>query len=278
MIQAIQQIQQMSGEKIGLPNLAGNCYINAIFQIFLHSKELLECLPAGSTPTSLRSDYCEFAQIGAFVQCDSILFLHYLLDRLHPCYHSKQHQCQHQCQHQWHTTFCCKRCAHTTPGPAHTENIWLLYVPLETEQKWESDDGRVYDFELGQLIHGQLNIKVEKHCVNCKGNTPTTKSSRISSFPANLFINLQNNKGKCTLVYEDFTIKNELDVGVEEQYFLKGFVCHLGASTDHGHYVVYIKDTDGWTLYDDFTIVKVFNIFAVLGSRANTVTLLWYTR
>ena len=269
----------MSGEKIGLPNLAGNCYINAIFQIFLHSKELWQCLPAGSTPTSLRRDYCEFAQIGAYVQCDSILFLHYLLDRLHPCDqpHDNKNK-NHQWNQEWKGTFWCGRCAHITPVPAYTENIWLLYAPLVVEQECEGEDGRVYDFELGQLIHSQLSIEVEKHCDTCKGNTPTTKTTRISSFPANLFINLQNHKGKCTLVYEDFTITNELEVEVCEQYFLKGFVCHLGASADHGHYVVYIKDKDGWTLYDDFTVVTVFNIFAVLSSRANTVTLLWYTR
>jgi ubiquitin C-terminal hydrolase len=257
----------MNGEKIGLPNLASNCYINAIFQIFLHSKELGQCLPPGSTPTSLRRDYCEFAQIGNSVQCDSILFLHYLLDRLQP---------YHLWQQEWKGTFWCKRCAHTTPVSAHTENIWLLYVPLVVEQECEDENGRVYDFELGQLIHTQLSIEVKKHCDNCKRNTPTTKTTRISSFPDNLFINLQNNKGKCTLVYEDFTITNELEAKVSEQYFLKGFVCHLGSSVDHGHFVVYIKDTDGWTLYDDSTIVKVFNIFAVLSSKANTVTLLWY--
>ena len=257
----------MNGEKIGLPNLASNCYINAIFQIFLHSEELGQCLTPGSTPTSWRRDYCEFAQIGSFVQCDSILFLHYLLDRLHP---------SSVWQQQWKGAFKCKRCALTTPVPAHTENIWLLYTPLHLEQECEDEDGRVYDFELGPLIQSQLSIEVEKHCDTCKGNTPTTKTTRLSSFPDNLFINLQNNKGKCTLVYEDFTITNEMETEVNEQYFLKGFVCHLGDSADHGHFVVYIKDKDGWTLYDDFTIVKVFSIFTVLNSRANTVTLLWY--
>lgn len=258
----------VSTEKIALPNLGNSCYVNAIIQIFLHSQVLwssiLDTFKADNLLTSLRSKYCEFANIPVYEQCDSMLFLTWLLDN---CSEHKQ-----SWEQVWRTNLECTKCSKKTHCRTQSENLWIVYP--------NTDDAQ---FDMESCVKAQLQEEgIPKNCDHCKENTKHTLRSSLLNLPKNLFINLQHFAGKCFNFYDEICVDVYNNLTEDEDfapYVLKGFVMHTG-SQSAGHYTTFCLDKDGWTQYDDDTIHRKLDLPTIIMQQSANVTipLLWYER
>lgn len=261
-----------ASEKIPLPNQINSCYINAALQILLHC-DVLWCSLLVTFPNTknllqhLRTEYCKFAGISTFDQCDAVLFLNWVLDKC-----SKTNYWWKQ---EWTSSFKCLSCGHSSKGGKQTENMWILY-PKHTEGQPEEVDGCMYDVEMGDCVDMQTTEEVEKTCDECKSKK-SQRSQNLFNLPPNLFFNLQHFAGKRMYFYDELEL--EICAGQRREYVLKGFIMHRGGQNS-GHYVCCCLDSDGWTVYDDDRIrhKPSFEFLMNLQSPNVTIPLLWYQR
>ena len=130
---------------------------------------------------------------------------------------------------------------------------------------------------LGELIS-------DYSCDFCKQKADVSKKTRVSKVPHNLIIHLQRidlnfetfvnekltnkhefpmnfNMYPYTLDYYEKEQQNDPNLNKENpsyQYELTGIICHIG-NAEHGHYMSYIKNSDGkWFEMND-SIINTFN-------------------
>jgi ubiquitin C-terminal hydrolase len=272
-------------EKVSLNNNSNSCYVNCIIQIFLHSQELwnsLLTMKKESTQNFLidiRKQYCDFAGITTFEQCDATLFLNWILDKLE---NHKEPWSQ-----QWIIMRKCLKCEHKTITK-HQQNLWYVYSN-EKDEGFTDDDGKKYDCDMAESILNQDQDYIDKKCDECKITTKHKQVSSLQNFPENLFFNFQQFKEKLVYIYPDIDLtvypvndpSKDTSASKDPQtknYILKGFVCHKGTQ-DFGHYTVYLHDSDGWYHYDDSRRTPVNDIEDILSNfqRFRSFPLLWYT-
>lgn len=268
-------------EKFKLYNNCNSCYINCIVQIFLHSEQLFKGLMTLKTSDNflvdIRKQYCNFAGITTFEQCDATFFLNWIFDKLE--------NDNKEWSQKWITVRTCLQCNHKTLTHSH-QNFWYVY-PHENDQAFVDDDGKKYDCDMAESIMNQDQDYIEKKCDQCKINTKHKQVSTLQNFPNNLFFNFQQFKEKQVYIYQDIdltvfeideTSKKSTNKKEIKNYILKGIVCHKGTQ-NFGHYTVYLKDQDGWYHYDDSRITQVRDIEEILATfqYSRSFPLLWYT-
>lgn len=259
---------------VRLPNSGNSCYINAIMQIFLHSDVLWSVLNTLPNPShrllQLKEDYCRFAGIGVNEQCDSLLFLNWLLEERLSRYKFLWSQ-------QWKSSITCQGCGHLTESKPSEENIWILYPPQSPGEYFDEDNNK-YDVDMENCVFVQNDEIIEgKLCEHCKTRSNHRKIDDLFTVPHNFFFNLQHFAGKRFLVYKEFELMTKSDdIGT---YVLKGLVMHEG-SQHRGHYKSFCLDKQGWTMYNDERITPCpsLNYILNLQSTSTTIPLLWYER
>jgi uncharacterized UBP type Zn finger protein len=249
-------------ECLGLSNLGNSCYINVIVQIMLHSPSLWKAVtdvydPRKKMLSSMRSDYCRFAGITESEQCDSLLFLSWLLDK---CADTEKSQWTQR----WRSMIKCTECGHKSKTEAVEDSVWILYPPPPS-------DGPV---ELETCVNSSEIID-DKLCEKCQVKTRHEKRSNIFSFPRHMFFNVQNFAGRKMLPPEEFELNDK------RTYKLRGIVMHQG-SQRYGHYKCYMLDSGKkWRCYNDKLVTSVMggleNILELQSSHV-TIPLLWYRR
>ena len=266
----------MASEKVPLNNVGNSCYINSALQIFLHSpplyEKLVECFGTQNLLLNLRKGYCKSTKIQTYDQCDSVMFMNWALNSMIESGVSNDAWKQ-----TWGGYYKCTECNVKTPIISHNDNMWVIYPPsLLPLKSIKDEEDREYEYDMGPCLLKQLIEIVDKKCEQCGRSTKTRKSMSLETFPNNLFLNLQHFNKSRMLVYEDISI---VSLDKTQPYVLKGFMIHKG-TLNNGHYVIYIKDRDGWHLYDDSTIIKVFDIYAILGNKESyqSSPLLWYEK
>ena len=264
-------------EKVPLNNVGNSCYINSALQVFLHTpalyENLVECFGKTNLLLTLRKGYCKSSKIQIYDQCDSVMFMNWVLNTMIESGVSSDAWRQ-----SWGGHYTCTECKVKTPIISHNDNMWVIYPPslLMPSKSIKDEEDREYEYDMGPCLLKQLIEIVDKNCERCGRSTKTKKSMSLETFPPNLFLNLQHFKKSRMLVYEEISIVSQ---GKTQAYSLKGFIIHTG-TLNNGHYVIYIKARDGWHLYDDTTIVKVFDIYAILGNAESNQSspLLWYEK
>ena len=267
-------IPLVATQKVPLSNFGNSCYVNVIFQIFLHSYRLWSSLMRsyGSQHTipslamQLRHDYCKAFNIRPTEQCDSVLFLSYLLD-------SKVQDIKAEWQQVWNTKLRCSVCKHTSFS-SQTENFWVVY-PNETDADYEIEDV-VYDYDMTECIRVQQKQVVEKKCDKCNCSTNHLKVSSLGNHPQFLLFNLQLFTNKHVYICDgmELNINKHLqptplpdDEELQHDYNLVGVVRHVG-SLHAGHYMGYFLDLDGWTCYNDSLVYSINDINSILTHRS----------
>jgi ubiquitin C-terminal hydrolase len=263
-------------EKVSLQNQSNSCYVNCIIQIFLHSSKLwsrfITLKRQESFLLDIRKQYCDFAGISTFEQCDATLFLNWILDKL-----EKEKEAWSQ---KWTIMRKCLKCDHKTITN-HEQNLWYVY-PHENDESFVDEDGQKYDCDMADCIFNQDQDYIDKKCDECKVTTKHKQVSSLQNFPENLFFNFQHFEEKLVYTYQDIDLTvYPIDANIEQQtknYILNGLVCHKGTQ-DFGHYTIYLKDSDGWYHYDDSRRTPINNIEEILSNkqRFRTIPLLWYT-
>jgi hypothetical protein len=277
-------------EKIKLPNLGNSCYINSVMQIMLHCdyfwQAILSTFDRVSLLRRLREQYCKFAQIHIYEQCDAVLFLNWLLDKM------ESHNVQ------WlHTCTVKYVCQTDGCGNSSKENekksIWIVYPCSKGSEPQYDENGVVYLHDLIQCVGQQQTQTIEKRCSKCSPSSNVNferyEGSFVSQENEHLFFNLQHFEDQSIYIHEHLELsmsfvddKSKRNVIVE--YELAGVIMHKG-SQQFGHYTCYMKDSDGWCCYnDDSDIIRSeCSINDILGyhyaSKRNIkFPLLWYRR
>jgi len=242
-------------QKIELINHKNSCYVNVIIQLFLHSHHLFKLLKkyfGYNLLTKIREIYCDENGISLTEQCDAVLFLNFILDK----FNEKCNKINKMSE--WRqlkkSKLKCIECGHKN-SKEFSENVWICY-PNNDE-------------DLCELLINQSDQLVEYRCEKCGITTIHKKMERILNSPTNLFINLQNFRGKKLQIHQQIELN-------DQEYSLVGIVKHIGTHSN-GHYTIYLLDTDGWTLYNDDKITKS-DIDKILQSTNKYVNypLLWY--
>ena len=265
-------------EKIRLSNSKNRCYINVIMQIFFHSKNLFALLQRYyySQPikyvvdpndyktlvyiiNDLRLKYCKYANIEYDDQCDSALFLNWLLDLLK----------DEDVGLEWLSYIACKKCKKISKKH-YKEYLWIVY-PQESS-------GLMDPGTFDQILRKQNNQTVEFKCEGCGLYCEHLQKFFVINEPKNIFFNFQLSSGSSIPELEE-----SINLGVKKnpaEYRLKGVVLHRRDSEESGHYTILLKDLDEeWYHYNDATIRKI-NIDEPFGSFLKTRSrpLVWYER
>jgi ubiquitin C-terminal hydrolase len=260
-------------QKVGLTNLGNSCYINAAIQLFLHSPVLWSIitnhfeLHAGWL-AQIRKAYCKFAGINEWEQCDSNLFMTWMLDEC-----TKDNQ---EWKIDWKIKIKCSQCEFVS-YKSQLEHLWILYKSSRKEQQVH-EDGHEFDYDMEACVENMHIQNIEKHCEECKGKNVLHKCMyTLASLPPNLFINLQNFTGTKLLIYQSIELSGYNDIFCD--YELQGFIVHQGQQ-NYGHYIAYCLDDDGWYKYNDSTVKKVYDISKILHDQhqGKSIPLLWYER
>jgi ubiquitin C-terminal hydrolase len=248
-------ISEKIKEKIPIrcPNLGNTCYINSVLQQFFQCSrlyaELREVVEIKNESDvvelimKVREMYVKEKKINIFEQCDSYLFLSFLLDKINEVFPSKFNPYFCILLHSKLKCVSCKNIVHSR----QCENI--LYLRPTEESKSIK--------EMMKIEHTEKNLNYK--CNKC-GHEISNKKTKIDNLPEYLFITLQQ-FGEENISFE---IESELDInGID--YELCGMIEHLGVSTSSGHYISYILNSDKeWILYDDSRYNKCNSIDKVI--------------
>ena len=254
-----------------LPNLGNSCYINSVMQIFLNSTTLfntLKCTFDNFSLEMIRDLYCKTNNISTFEQCDALLFLSFILDKIEVRLKDKSIDCSNLWRQKWCSRYKCKNCKKCV-DVTQIENFWFIYpVDNSTENLLEMD----------QCILNNVRTTVTKNCENCspKQSVDFSRTQQLSNAPTNLFINLQYFQAAKINIYTSLSLS--IGNNYEADYDLKGVIVHSGTET-FGHYKVYICIDDEWWLFNDTIVTKVYqDIENILRNKYITTPLLWYER
>lgn len=258
-------------EKIKLSNPIGTnwCFVNVVIQLLLHMEELwlatLIKFGRDKIRTKIREEYSKFAGIDMEEQCDSMLLLNWILDKLGDFKESWSID--------WTYNYRCLGCGHKTSKKV-SDNLWYIY-PNESQPYIDDYTGRVYSYDLGNCIHSQTKGSLEKKCEQCCKNTDHVFTNYIDKYPKNIFMNLQQFAEKSIYIFDCIELRNGNSKKYIE-YDIQGFILHIGTNS-FGHYKIYLQDNIGWRCYDDEDIsyVDIDDIINNLDDMT-TIPLLWY--
>ncbi len=257
----------MPREGVGLPNDSNRCFINCVLQILLHSRELFGLVKEIYTDINqVIQEYYTENNIQVGEQCDSALFLNFVLDKVNKLYNNGINPFVTIATIT--KTQCCNK--HFTRR-RQNENIMYIYVNEQTSS----------GTNIIELFDSHMTTVVDDYkCDTCKETNveqttkKCTKYTIVESRPKNMFISIQNVNNLKIQIEKDFDF-------YDEPYILKGFVKHIGSTSNWGHYVIYMLDQSGWTVYSDQRVsnVDLETVNRLLNSGTSNyerISMLWY--
>jgi len=244
-------------------------------QIFFHSKNLFALLQSYYSSlqnetediyymiNDLRTKYCQYANIDITDQCDSALFLNWLLDLLQ----------NNKDKLEWLSYIACKKCKKISKKH-YKEHLWIVYP-------YEDDDSEIKELTLPLILRKQNNQTIEFKCEKCNIVTPHLQKFFVINEPKNIFFNFQQTLSDHN---KEIKLDENINLGVKKspaEYKLKGVVLHRRDSDESGHYTILIEESSGeWCHYNDATITKVLDPVLRKSRLCKKYThpIVWYER
>ena len=260
-----------------LKNSGNSCYLNSVFQIFFHSKDLYQSFikvfkPEPSTLDDLliliKKYFTSYVKVNLNEQCDSEEFLTWCLDKM-------EHD-NHLWKQKWHQYIKCKTCEFTSKS-VKEECFWLCTIDEDDIESLYVNDNNLIDFVDYLESLADKEESCEYKCEKCTC-TSFTKCSVPVRCSKHLFFNISETKLHFELEPE-ITIFHD-----DEPYLLKGAIIHSG-SLLYGHYTFYYFNTDldsDECIYFNDHIVTTCSKEKILESTfqnsRTTIRCLWYEK